>query len=142
MPRIPALRVDSGEMSLFSDSVASSPKFPRQSSSARGQEDSESIVEKETRRKARHLKPVWIVLLLLIPCLALTLYYARYGLTGPVQPDSVVPSPSYALVLFLVYLDSVCCPVMVLVLTNKDWPCFSRRLNNGSAVFISPTDAQ
>ena len=106
-------------MSLFSDSVASSPKFPRSSSSTRGQEDSESFVEKETRRKARHFKPVWIVLLLLIPCLALTLYYARYGLMGPVQPDSVVPSPSYALVLFLVYLDSVGLVVLTLLLSRN-----------------------
>ena len=76
-------------------------------------------MERETRRKARHLKPVWIVLLLLIPCLALTAYYARYGMTGPVQTDSIVPSPSYALVLFLVYLDSVGLVVLTLLLSRN-----------------------
>jgi two-component system nitrogen regulation sensor histidine kinase NtrY len=59
------------------------------------------------------------VLLLLIPCLALTAYYARYGMTGRIQPDSIIPSPSYALVLFLVYLDSVGLVVLTLLLSRK-----------------------
>ncbi|MCA9451591.1 MAG: hypothetical protein KC584_03025, partial [Nitrospira sp.] len=56
---------------------------------------------------------------MLLPCLALTLYYARYGLSGPLQPDSILPSPSYALVLFLVYLDSVGLVALTLLLSRN-----------------------
>ena len=59
------------------------------------------------------------MLVLLLPCLALTLYYARYGLSGPLQPDSILPSPSYALVLFLVYLDSVGLVALTLLLSRN-----------------------
>ena len=66
-----------------------------------------------------HLKPVWIVLLLLIPCVLLTLYYARYGMTGALKSDSLLPSASYALVLFLVYLDMVGLVVLTLLLSRN-----------------------
>jgi two-component system, NtrC family, nitrogen regulation sensor histidine kinase NtrY len=66
-----------------------------------------------------HLKPVWIVLLLLIPCLLLTMYYARYGMTGALKTDSLLPSASYAMVLFLVYLDVVGLVVLTLLLSRN-----------------------
>ena len=124
-------------MNLLSESVASAPKYPRQSSTPRDREGRESKIQKETQRKARHLKPVWIVLLLLVPCLALTLYYARYGLTGPVQPDSIVPSPSYALVLFLVYLDSVGLVVLTLLLSRNLIKAYFEKKASAARVGVS-----
>ncbi|RMH09183.1 MAG: HAMP domain-containing protein [Nitrospirae bacterium] len=64
-----------------------------------------------------HLRPVWVVLLLLVPCLAFTLYYARYGVN--VKPNSILPSASYAMVLFLVYLDVVGVVVLTLLLSRN-----------------------
>ena len=72
-----------------------------------------------SKQKRHHYTPVWIVLVLLLPCLALTVYYARYGLSGPLLPDSILPSPSYALVLFLVYLDSVGLVALTLLLSRN-----------------------
>jgi two-component system nitrogen regulation sensor histidine kinase NtrY len=72
-----------------------------------------------SKQKRHHYTPVWIVLVLLLPCLAMTAYYARYGLSGPLQPDSLLPSPSYALVLFLVYLDSVGLVALTLLLSRN-----------------------
>ncbi len=66
-----------------------------------------------------HLKPVWIVLLLLISSLLLTMYYARYGMTGSPTTDSLLPSASYAMVLFLVYLDVVGLVVLTLLLSRN-----------------------
>ncbi|MDA0739789.1 MAG: ATP-binding protein [Nitrospirae bacterium] len=75
--------------------------------------------EQGAKAQHLHLKPVWIVLLLLIPCLLLTAYYARYGMTGSGLADSVLPSASYALVLFLVYLDVVGLVVLTLLLSRN-----------------------
>ncbi len=75
--------------------------------------------EPEPRRKSLHLKPVLIVLLLLIPCVLLTMYYARYGGTGMTRPDSILPSSSYALVLFLIYLDIVGLVFLTLLLSRN-----------------------
>ena len=75
--------------------------------------------EPEPRRKSLHLKPVLIVLLLLIPCVLLTMYYARYGGPGMTRPDSILPSSSYALVLFLIYLDIVGLVVLTLLLSRN-----------------------
>ena len=79
------------------------------------------ILEDEpgSRAQSLHLKPVWIVLLLLIPCLLLTMYYAQYGGFGGRPADSVLPTPSYALVLFLVYLDVVGLVVLTLLLSRN-----------------------
>lgn len=100
--------------------ISETPKFPRSAGTVKRRDPHEGRRhETEHRRKARHFTPVWIVLLLLIPCLALTAYYARYGLSGPVQTDSIVPSSSYAMVLFLVYLDSVGLVVLTLLLSRN-----------------------
>ncbi len=66
-----------------------------------------------------HLKPVWTVLVFLIPCVLLTLYYAQYGVVGGGKTDSILPSPSYAFVLFLVYLDVVGLVVLTLLLSRN-----------------------
>lgn len=66
-----------------------------------------------------HLKPVWTVLVFLIPCVLLTLYYAQYGVGGGGKTDSILPSPSYAFVLFLVYLDVVGLVVLTLLLSRN-----------------------
>ena len=66
-----------------------------------------------------HLKPIWIVLFLLISSLLLTMYYAQYGGFGGKTADSLLPSASYALVLFLVYLDVVGLVVLTLLLSRN-----------------------
>ncbi len=66
-----------------------------------------------------HLRPVWIVLLLLIPCLALTFYYAQYTLPGSVDSDTLLPSPSYAFVLLLLNIDLIGLVVLTLLLSRN-----------------------
>jgi two-component system nitrogen regulation sensor histidine kinase NtrY len=79
----------------------------------------ERFIRDDDKAKHLHLKPVWIVLLLLISSLLLTMYYARYGMTGMPKSDSLLPSASYALVLFLVYLDVVGLVVLTLLLSRN-----------------------
>ncbi len=69
--------------------------------------------------RPRHLRPVWIVLLFLIPCLALTLYYYQYGLTGENPDSAFVPSTSYAFVLLLLNLDLIGLVVLTLLLSRN-----------------------
>ena len=106
-------------MNLISPEPSLPPKYPRRPSSLEESHRVQTEVESDRQQKARHLKPVLIVLLLLIPCLALTAYYARYGITVATQPDSILPSPSYAVVMFLVYLDSVGLVVLTLLLSRN-----------------------
>ncbi|HET9576154.1 MAG TPA: hypothetical protein VFP04_07115, partial [Nitrospira sp.] len=61
----------------------------------------------EPERQKRHLRPVWILLLFLIPCVALTLYYGQVVVPGGEDPDSFFPTTSYALVLLLITLDLI-----------------------------------
>lgn len=75
--------------------------------------------EPTTQARRLHLKPVWIVLFLLVPCLLLTMYYAQYGGFGGRSADSLLPSPSYALVMFLIYLDVVGLVVLTLLLSRN-----------------------
>ena len=75
--------------------------------------------ESGSQTQGLHLKPIWIVLLLLVPCLLLTMYYAQYGGFGGRPVDSLLPSPSYALVLLLVYLDVVGLVVLTLLLSRN-----------------------
>jgi len=74
-------------------------------------------VEREPRWL--HLRPVWIVLLLLIPCLALTVYYSQYAMPGSSDADSLLPSPSYAFVLLLINLDLIGLVVLTLLLSRS-----------------------
>ncbi len=75
--------------------------------------------EPATQARWLHLKPVWIVLFFLVPCLLLTMYYAQYGGFGGRSADSLLPSPSYALVMFLIYLDVVGLVVLTLLLSRN-----------------------
>ena len=70
-------------------------------------------------RKTPHLRPVWIVLILLIPCLALTYYYAQ--MAGPVgqETESFLPTTSYAFVLLLLNLDLIGFVVLTLLLSRN-----------------------
>ncbi|MGB0911481.1 MAG: hypothetical protein ACPGYT_14055, partial [Nitrospirales bacterium] len=102
-------------MNLFSSNPSPPRKFSRQILSPIDPNPTELDGESEIQQKAHHYRPVWIVLLFLIPCLALTAYYARYGITFATKPDSMLPNPSYAVVMFFVYLDSVGLVVLTLL---------------------------
>jgi len=66
-----------------------------------------------------HLGPVWIVLILLIPCLALTLYYSLVAVPGGEEKESLLPTTSYAIVLLLVNLDLIGLVVLTLLLSRN-----------------------
>ncbi|TAJ23918.1 MAG: hypothetical protein EPO64_10355, partial [Nitrospirae bacterium] len=95
-------------------SVASAP-------AARSTAASRSGDERE--RRGPHLQPVWIVLLLLLPCLALTAYYSQYAseysVPGGSDADSVLPTPGYAFVLLLVNLDLIGLVALTLLLSRN-----------------------
>ena len=74
---------------------------------------------KELDRKKPHLRPVWIVLILLIPCLALTLYYSQVAVPGGEENGSLLPTTSYAMVLLLVNLDLIGLVVLSLLLSRN-----------------------
>ncbi len=116
-------------MNLISEHLPESRKFPRAKPAVESPADNSSKTESAQKRQRRHYMPVWIVLVLLLPCIALTIYYARYGLSGPLLPDSILPSPSYALVLFLVYLDSVGLVVLTLLLSRNLIRAFFEKRN-------------
>jgi two-component system nitrogen regulation sensor histidine kinase NtrY len=61
----------------------------------------------EPERRKVHLRPVWIVLILLLPCLALTFYYSQVVAPGGEETDSFLPTTSYAFVLLLLNLDLI-----------------------------------
>ena len=85
---------------------------------------SDSAAAKFTRstapeRKAPHLRPVWIVLILLIPSLALTFYYSQVVVPGGSEADSFLPTTSYAFVLLLLNLDLIGFVVLTLLLSRN-----------------------
>jgi two-component system nitrogen regulation sensor histidine kinase NtrY len=69
--------------------------------------------------KRPHLRPVWIVLILLVPCLALTLYYSQMVVPVGEETGSFLPTTSYALVLLLLNLDLVGFVVLTLLLSRN-----------------------
>ncbi len=74
----------------------------------------------EPERRRLHLRPVWIVLLFLIPCLALTAYYLNEQqniLAG--GTESMLPSAGYAFVLLLINLDLIGLVVLTLLLSRS-----------------------
>lgn len=73
----------------------------------------------ETDRGGLHLRPVWIVLLFLIPCLGLTVYYSQYAVPGSTDTDSFLPSSGYAFVLLLINLDLIGLVVLTLLLSRN-----------------------
>jgi two-component system, NtrC family, nitrogen regulation sensor histidine kinase NtrY len=66
-----------------------------------------------------HLRPVWIVLILLLPCLALTFYYSQVVAPGGEETDSFLPTTSYAFVLLLINLDLIGFVVLLLLLSRN-----------------------
>ncbi len=74
---------------------------------------------KEPERKRLHLRPVWIVLILLIPCLALTLYYSQIVVPGGEESGSLLPTTNYAFVLLLLNLDLIGLVVLTLLLSRN-----------------------
>ena len=66
-----------------------------------------------------HLRPVWIVLILLLPCLALTFYYSQVVAPGGEDSDSFLPTTSYAFVLLLLNLDLIGFVVLLLLLSRN-----------------------
>ena len=79
--------------------------------------DSLSAADSEHRK--RHVRPVWIVLILLLPCLALTFYYAQTAIPVGEESDSFLPSTGYAFVLLLVNLDLIGFVVLTLLLSRN-----------------------
>ncbi|CBK40978.1 MAG: HAMP domain-containing protein [Nitrospira sp.] len=73
----------------------------------------------ESERRKRHVRPVWIVLILLLPCLALTFYYAQMAVPVGEESDSFFPSTGYAFVLLLVNLDLIGFVVLTLLLSRN-----------------------
>ncbi|MGD9852175.1 MAG: ATP-binding protein [Nitrospirales bacterium] len=116
-------------MSLISEHVSQTKKFPRSTVVADSPMVSPPTPPSFPKPKRNHYTPVWIVLVLLLPCIALTIYYARYGLSGPLLPDSMIPSPSYAGVLFLVYLDGVGLVALTLLLSRNLIRAFFEKRN-------------
>ncbi len=93
------------------------PLLPEdESDEGRPRPDVDAIGDSERRRP--HLRPVWIVLLFLIPCLALTAYYSQFGFPRG-DADALIPGPSYALVLLLLNLDLIGLVVLTLLLSRS-----------------------
>jgi two-component system nitrogen regulation sensor histidine kinase NtrY len=89
---------------IESSDSAVSGKFPRSN---------------EPERKAPQLRPVWFVLILLIPSLALTFYYSQVVVPGRNEADSFLPTTSYAFVLLLLNLDLIGFVVLTLLLSRN-----------------------
>lgn len=81
--------------------------------------DQDAASEPEGRRL--HFRPVWIVLALLIPCLALTVYYLneQQNIVPGSGSESLLPSAGYAFVLLLINLDMIGLVVLVLLLSRS-----------------------
>ncbi|MFQ5993289.1 MAG: HAMP domain-containing protein, partial [Nitrospiraceae bacterium] len=103
-----------GESPVSYRSLMSPRTWLRQALQSRGDQD-----EAEAKRRGLHLRPVWIVLMLLLPCLALTAYYWQYEAPGLRDSDSLLPNPSYAFVLLLVNLDLIGLVVLTLLLSRN-----------------------
>jgi two-component system nitrogen regulation sensor histidine kinase NtrY len=78
-----------------------------------------SAAPREPEPRKPHLRPVWIVLILLLPCLALTVYYSQTVVPSREQSDSFLPSTGYAFVLLLINLDLIGFVVLTLLLSRN-----------------------
>ncbi len=73
-----------------------------------------------SKQKRHHYTPVWIAPGLVAALPGADRLLRPVWLIGSLlQPDSILPSPSYALVLFLVYLDSVGLVALTLLLSRN-----------------------
>ncbi len=110
------------EQPLRASSTAGPGRVERRGSgieSSGSVDSSKSTRSKEPERKAPHLRPVWIVLILLIPSLALTFYYSQMAVPGGGEADSFLPTTSYAFVLLLLNLDLIGFVVLTLLLSRN-----------------------
>ncbi|MSQ77602.1 MAG: HAMP domain-containing protein [Nitrospiraceae bacterium] len=96
---------------------AEEPRRTGMPSSESGPRPGEHAGQPDRRRP--HWTPVWTVLLLLVPCLALTYYYSQDILTGATSSDSLLPDASYAFVLLLVNLDLIGFVILTLLLSRS-----------------------
>lgn len=69
-------------------------------------------------RRRPHWAPVWIVLALLLPSLALTVYYTQYAGPGA-DSEGLLPDASTAFVLLLVNVDLIGLVVLTLLLSRN-----------------------
>ena len=90
---LPGAKTDRGSMTGIA------PPLPEAERSSRLSE-----LTTEPERRKMHLRPVWIVLILLLPCLALTFYYSQVLAPSGEETDSLLPTTSYAFVLLLIIL--------------------------------------
>jgi two-component system nitrogen regulation sensor histidine kinase NtrY len=70
-------------------------------------------------RRRSHWTPIWIVSLLLIPCLALTYYYAQYTVATGTEGTGPLPDASTAFVLLLFNLDLIGLVILTLLLSRN-----------------------
>jgi len=74
-------------------------------------------VDRDRRRS--HWTPIGIVSLLLVPCLALTYYYAQYTVPGVGESEGLLPDASTAFVLLLFNLDLIGLVILSLLLSRN-----------------------
>src|SRR5678809_601977 len=108
MPDVNDIRKNRGSMTRVSPTLVGA---------GRSSWPSEPVTEPE--RQKMHLRPVWIILILLLPCLALTFYYSQVVVPGGEEADSLLPTTSYAFVLLLLNLDLIGFVVLMLLLSRN-----------------------
>src|ERR1700752_3217870 len=108
MPDVNDIRKNRGSMTGVSPTLVGAGRSSR---------PSEPVTEPE--RQKMHFRPVWIVLILLLPCLALTFYYSQIVAPGGEDSDSFLPTTSYAFVLLLLNLDLIGFVVLLLLLSRN-----------------------
>ncbi len=105
------------ELDRFKPAVGAAPAAPPDAiAPTSGQK---YVTKSEPERKRPHLRPVWIVLILLISCLGLTLYYSQVVMPAGDETDSFLPTTSYAFVLLLLNLDLIGFVVLTLLLSRN-----------------------
>jgi len=77
------------------------------------------LIGPELERRTPHLRPVWTVLLFLVPCLALTIYYSQYATFDASDGETFLPNPSYAVAMLLIILDLIGLIVLTLLLSRN-----------------------
>src|SRR5215510_5147780 len=105
---LPVMKTDRGSMTRIAPSTTAGGRPSRLSGSTL-----------EPEHPTMHFRPVWIVLILLLPCLALTFYYSQIVAPGGEDSDSFLPTTSYAFVLLLLNLDLIGFVVLLLLLSRN-----------------------
>ena len=102
-----------------SDRIDSQPGHTSVSGGTTRTERRSAASPREPEPRRPHLRPVWIVLILLLPCLALTVYYSQTVVPSGEVSDSFLPSTGYAFVLLLINLDLIGFVVLTLLLSRN-----------------------